>query len=56
MAKPKTFPNDIHFTPGQVLGPWIEKFRKKHSLEKPQDAIRQILRDRKRQEEEGANK
>jgi hypothetical protein len=52
MPKPKKFPNNIHFTPGAVLGPWLEQYRKMRGLEKPQDAIREIIRDRMLQEQE----
>ena len=44
----------IKFSPGRVLGPWLVKFQKAHSLDNVQDAIRRILRERKEREDAGA--
>ncbi len=52
MPKTKSYPNDIHFVPGGVLGPWLEQYRKKHGFRKSQEAIRDILRARMLQDVE----
>lgn len=42
----------INFSPGHVLGKFIDDFRKRNKLENRQEALREIVRDRMRQVEE----
>ncbi|MEW6213465.1 MAG: hypothetical protein AB1631_34540 [Acidobacteriota bacterium] len=54
MAKKTKHAQPINFSPGEKIGRWIEQFRKAHGLETKQDALREICRDRMRQDEEEA--
>ncbi len=42
----------IHFSPGRLLGQFIDDFQKRNKLENRQEALREIVRDRLRQVEE----